>query len=469
MEKRRAFTLVELLISITIIAIMAVMGTVAMMGAMESAKAKKTQALIAKLDAIIQNRWEQYQTRRIPLEIEDEKFHDTNSNGRFDPGVDFLFADLDGDGMQGPGEESYDTNSNGQWDSFPAALRARIRLDALHDLMRMEMPDRFSDITDNPTVFSYVSGHAGGISQFQLTRPSLNMGFARHLLGAPNGTGDYAGAECLYMIVKNSVGDDGDAVDVLKQDSIGDVDKDGLPEIVDAWGMPIRFLRWAPGFHSGQNILATGRVTSFVRGSAGAPPATPPTPTVMRAANANTAGTNETPIFSQAIGTYTNCAIYFDSGNLKHHSAVISNFAWAPDQVTFTFNFEPNYPFGSSNPSPGDTFVVLATDPFDPQRVHNTNHAQIFPSGTRGTPFATSPLLYSAGGDKAYGIRGEMFGTDNSHPDFPNDPFRYSRFSVDPFVVTQAGEMMGETTDLPTEQKSNAWMDNIHNQSGISR
>ena len=54
-----------------------------------------------------------------------------------------------------------------------------------------------------------------------------------------------AAAECLYMIVMSIP----NAAEQFHASDIGDVDNDGLPEFVDAWGRPIRFLRWPAGFY----------------------------------------------------------------------------------------------------------------------------------------------------------------------------------------------------------------------------
>jgi hypothetical protein len=61
-------------------------------------------------------------------------------------------------------------------------------------------------------------------------------------------TEDYQFAECLYMMVSTIRDDRGAAMDFFKEDEIDDVDGDGMPEILDGWGRPIMFLRWAPGF-----------------------------------------------------------------------------------------------------------------------------------------------------------------------------------------------------------------------------
>ena len=43
-------------------------------------------------------------------------------------------------------------------------------------------------------------------------------------------------------------------------------DNDGMPEILDPWGTPIRFLRWAPGFRSSMQV---GDIAASTDGDAG--------------------------------------------------------------------------------------------------------------------------------------------------------------------------------------------------------
>jgi hypothetical protein len=54
-------------------------------------------------------------------------------------------------------------------------------------------------------------------------------------------------AECLYLILSQIVDQDTKAMDYFSPQEIGDIDNDGMPEILDGWGRPIIFLRWAPG------------------------------------------------------------------------------------------------------------------------------------------------------------------------------------------------------------------------------
>jgi prepilin-type N-terminal cleavage/methylation domain-containing protein len=79
--------------------------------------------------------------------------------------------------------------------------------------------------------------------------------------GAPSAA--YQGAECLYMIVTQS-GRFSDLLSQIRSDQVGDVDEDGKKEFLDAWGNPIAFLRWAPGYVSPAISLLTTQIADPV-------------------------------------------------------------------------------------------------------------------------------------------------------------------------------------------------------------
>jgi prepilin-type N-terminal cleavage/methylation domain-containing protein len=197
---RSAFTLIELLVVITIISLLMATLVVALAGAQEQAREARTKAQIAKLHEMIMERWESYLTRAVPIRL-----------------------------------AMSDTMTPAQ------VLTVRqTRLNALRELMRMEMPDRFTDITDNPLTPAAIG----------FTRPALSRGYLARLTAVASPDSRYQSAECLYMIVASIQDGDTTGLDFFKPSEIGDVDNDGLPEILDAWGTPIEFLRWAPGFRS---------------------------------------------------------------------------------------------------------------------------------------------------------------------------------------------------------------------------
>jgi type II secretory pathway pseudopilin PulG len=186
------------MVTISIIAIMAALVMGALHAARETAAAAATKATIAKINAIIMQRYEGYLTRRVPVNLS---------------------------GLQ-PGNAA------------PA------RLYVLRDLMRMEMPDRLSDITDPPITLTY-SGSTINITP----RPALNQLYqSRVSTDWPTDPNAPANAYLLYMIV--SMGSPG-AMEQFSQSEIGyDPAYDPnhkWPFFADGWGRPIYFLRWAPG------------------------------------------------------------------------------------------------------------------------------------------------------------------------------------------------------------------------------
>jgi hypothetical protein len=119
---------------------------------------------------------------------------------------------------------------------------AQLRLAGIRDLMRMEMPDRANDVTSGPI--------ATGLT----TEPQIHAAYKARAGSSMN---NYASAECLYLIVTLAC----NARDQFSEQEIGDVDKNGLPEFLDGWGNPIKFLRWAPAFLPPNSDVQTGDTT----------------------------------------------------------------------------------------------------------------------------------------------------------------------------------------------------------------
>lgn len=206
---RPAFTLMELLVVVTVIAILAGMVLGGLNAARETARVAKTRATIAKIDKIIMAKYESYRSRRLPLGS----------------------AELEA--MAGQYRSLGET---------PMRALARARMNATRDLMRMEMPDRWNDVVE-----------ADGSVRAPLRLPAVPALAQRYWSAFNASRADrktkerWGPAECLYQIVMATPG----AAGQFQESEIGDSDGDGLKEFRDAWGNPILYLRWPAGFTPG--------------------------------------------------------------------------------------------------------------------------------------------------------------------------------------------------------------------------
>jgi prepilin-type N-terminal cleavage/methylation domain-containing protein len=230
---RRGFTLVELMIVMLIIAILAAIFLGALSQAEQSARVARTQSLVNKLNNMVMARWDTYRTIRLPIATDAKSIG--GQAALFDAGTDVV--------------------------RFRQNI-ARRRMFALREMVRLEMPDRYDDLT--PSEFR----------QTVLVRPedesavrtAIWHAYQRRIKSAKAGRANTANmsdadfinrvavtnesAECLYLIVTTNVDSSEVSSEHISPQDWRDTDQDGMPEFIDAWGKPIEFLRWAPGFES---------------------------------------------------------------------------------------------------------------------------------------------------------------------------------------------------------------------------
>ena len=208
---RPGVTLIELLITMAIMAIIsaAILGTAS--SAMEAARRDRTRVLVTKIGNLITERLASYETRRADVYPAITQAIDTWAN---DPGLT-------------PADRANRQSPRGQ-------MIADARLLAARELMKMEMPDRGDDIeyyrANPPVVLQAIS--------------SPMQGYIRRYTPAQAAERD--AAECLYMTVMATTAD-GEARTLFAKQDIGDTDEDGAPEFIDGWGQAIDWIRWPSG------------------------------------------------------------------------------------------------------------------------------------------------------------------------------------------------------------------------------
>ncbi len=172
-----------------------------MFRAQQQARLTRTRTQLAKINELISRKWEEYKARPAPA--------------RYIPPP------------QGPSQ------TRQQYLRGVASARRQYRLLAIRDLMRMELPDRITDVRDGPAVPGLASPaiRSSYLLQYQATW-----------------TPQHQSSECLYLILSSMRDGESSALDYFRSDEIGDTDNDGMNEILDAMGQPIYWLRAAPGF-----------------------------------------------------------------------------------------------------------------------------------------------------------------------------------------------------------------------------
>jgi len=207
--KRQAFTLVELLIVVSIISIIAGMSMAALMGAAEEGRRTRAKAQVSKIDQLISEKWNGYRFRQLPI--------------RIPSGTRPMYS-------------------------------TRMRLDVMRELQRLEMPDRLSDVMDNPVSPVPAVQDPNVPTTPPQPVPAVMRSYRRkipaNVVAAYNAgqNNTYDQAEMLYLILSEMRDGDRSALSFFMSSEIGDADQDGLNEILDPWGTPIMFLRWAPGY-----------------------------------------------------------------------------------------------------------------------------------------------------------------------------------------------------------------------------
>ncbi len=142
-----------------------------------------------------------------------------------------------------------------QWDTYATrrveGADAAERLDNLRLEMQYELPDCQAGVTGNGGVLQ-AAYHAAISGEWPTTDPV-----------SENPEHDQS-AVCLYLIVSMLADDDLDRINFFSEQEVGDLDKDGTPDVfVDAWDEPIGFIRWPAGFVDDDSNPSLGHLSDL--------------------------------------------------------------------------------------------------------------------------------------------------------------------------------------------------------------
>ena len=254
---RTAFTLVELLIVITVIAILSALSLGVLASAQDDAKSSATEARIAQIESLLAVELEDYEVRRLPI------------------GNRELAAYARGN----PVDDGTGTGTN-----VPLLVQVRsLRRQILMDIINSEIPRPFFNGTDfevNRDVGEFPStvpgADAPNAADFtswlgdNYPDPPQNSGGAvittlpatlaarlanlrtagiqslkplnpdPFVAGGPfNLPGEY-----LYAVLARMNIDGSSGIELVGNQAVGNVDSDAFPELVDAWGEPLQLRIW---------------------------------------------------------------------------------------------------------------------------------------------------------------------------------------------------------------------------------
>ena len=201
MKQRSGFTLVEMLVVVMIITMLAGLTLSALGSARNAAAAARTRATIEKINRVVMKHYASYQYRKVDL---------------------------------------------GDTTGMKKENVARLKLNSLRIIIRQEMPDRYDDL-------SLVTP---GQSSNKIKMSAVSQMYYTKVKGSSDSSN--MAAELLYIqVMADSVG-----AGMFSESEVGDTDKDGLPEFIDGWGKPIRYILWPAGFFRTDNCESDLQVTT---------------------------------------------------------------------------------------------------------------------------------------------------------------------------------------------------------------
>ena len=240
---RSGFTLPELLIVIAIISVLATLSVGVMRQAQVEARVSATRARISQIEALMQLRMEDYEVRRLPISIgELRNFVIANPLNPMPTEAvgDFvrvrnlrrrILAEIISAEIAQP-PVAFSNPAGGAVGDFPSS---RVPFDAHPDYSDGFL-NWLNDVYPNPFGGQTLAQRLNQLSPSEVIRW---RGFDAALDTNGNPFFDNPG-EYLYEILRRTDVEGQSGLEVLGNSAVGDFDADGIPEVVDAFGIPLQ-------------------------------------------------------------------------------------------------------------------------------------------------------------------------------------------------------------------------------------
>ncbi|MFM7520513.1 MAG: type II secretion system protein [Planctomycetota bacterium] len=229
--RRGGFTLVELMVVMIILSILASLSLAGLAGARTRSKIDKTKSTIRKIHEIVIPHYESFAEKRVA----GPRFAAGAPTAAVGASLPIYTVWIDNSAT--PPRAWINDTPGAAWVGPSTNTRKTIaegRLKTLRVMQLLDLPDQWADVDCSSVagVQKLMSAAARRYQQFRASKPAMDQ---------------WESAECLAMIVMRG-GFAGDATENFRTDELGDVNANGCPEFLDAWGQPIQFIRWPVGY-----------------------------------------------------------------------------------------------------------------------------------------------------------------------------------------------------------------------------
>jgi prepilin-type N-terminal cleavage/methylation domain-containing protein len=240
------FTLLELLIAISVIGILMLMTLTVMNGVTNQARSEATRATINKISRLLEQRMEAFERA---FKGDRREAYVKSAVGLL-TAIDARFDHFARRPDQATGPIVILAKKAAFRSEFPQRM-AELILTPAADTNGNQLQDVIEQAIAAPAARAAIKAQRAEVNDN--TEPTLveiqalvDSRWQKHLDSRNAGTDKTESSELLYfaLVVSGTFGASPVDADQFSTNEVADTDQDGLPEFIDAWGEPLRYYRW---------------------------------------------------------------------------------------------------------------------------------------------------------------------------------------------------------------------------------